>query len=77
LFVFIVLGWLAVKLLRNTQTQTGGYVLGALLVAQVTLGILNILLYLPLPNAVAHNGVGALLLAMMIWLLYRSTPGRA
>jgi cytochrome c oxidase assembly protein subunit 15 len=77
LLVFIVLGWLAFKLLRNTQTQPGGYLLGSLLVAQVTLGILNILLYLPLPNAVAHNGVGALLLAMMIWLLHRSTPGRA
>ena len=77
LLVFIVLGWLTFRLLRNTQTQPGGYLLGTLLVAQVTLGILNILLYLPLPNAVAHNGVGALLLAMMIWLLHRSTPGRA
>ncbi len=77
LLVFIILGWLAFRLLRNTQTQPGGYVLGILLVAQVILGILNILLYLPLPIAVTHNGVGALLLAMMIWLLHRSTPGRA
>ena len=77
LLVFIILGWLAFKLLRNTETQAGGYVLGILLVAQVTLGILNILLYLPLPNAVAHNGVGALLLAMMIWLLHGSTLKRA
>ena len=77
LFVFIILGWLALRLIRNTETQAGGYVLGTLLVAQVTLGILNILLYLPLPNAVAHNGVGALLLATMIWLLHGSTPQRA
>jgi cytochrome c oxidase assembly protein subunit 15 len=77
LFVFIILGWLAFKLSRNTETQTGGYVLGTLLVAQVTLGILNILLYLPLPNAVAHNGVGALLLAMMIRLLHGSALRRA
>ncbi|MEE8496384.1 MAG: COX15/CtaA family protein [Xanthomonadales bacterium] len=77
LFVFIILGWLAFRLLRNTRTQLGGYVLGTLLVAQVILGILNILLYLPLPIAVAHNGVGALLLAMMIWLLHRSASGRA
>lgn len=77
LFVFIILGWLAVRLMRNKQIQAAGLALGALLVAQVTLGILNILLYLPLPNAVAHNGVGALLLAMMVWLLHRSTPGRA
>lgn len=77
LVVFIILGWLALRLLRNTRTRPGGYLLGTLLVAQVTLGILNILLYLPLPIAVAHNGVGALLLAMMIWLLHRSAPGRA
>jgi cytochrome c oxidase assembly protein subunit 15 len=77
LFVFMILGWLTFKMLRNTRTQPGGYVLGTLLVAQITLGILNVLLYLPLPNAVAHNGVGALLLAMMIWLLYHSTPRRA
>lgn len=77
LLVFIILGWLAFKLLRNAQTRPGGYLLASLLVAQITLGILNILLYLPLPNAVAHSGVGALLLAMMIWLLHRSTPGRA
>ncbi len=77
LFVFIILGWLAFKLSRNTETQTGGYVLGTLLVAQVTLGILNILLYLPLPNAVAHNGVGALLLAMMIRLLHSSALRKA
>jgi cytochrome c oxidase assembly protein subunit 15 len=77
LIVFIVLGWLAFRLLRDTQTRNGAYMLGALLAAQVTLGILNVVLYLPLPNAVAHNGVGALLLAMMIWLLHRSGPGKA
>ncbi len=74
LIVFIILGWLAFKLLRNTQTRNEGYMLGTLLAAQVTLGILNVVLYLPLPNAVAHNGAGALLLAMMIWLLHRSNP---
>jgi len=31
------------------------------------------LLQLPLANAVAHNGMGALLLAAMLWLVYRST----
>ena len=77
LLVFIILGWLAYRLLRKTQTRPGGYLLSALLVVQVTLGILNVLLYLPLPNAVAHSGGGALLLAMMIWLLHSSTARRA
>ena len=77
LIVFIVLGWLAFRLLRDTQTRNGAYMLSTLLAAQITLGILNVVLYLPLSNAVAHNGVGALLLAMMISLLYRSIPGKA
>ena len=73
LLTFIVLDWLVFRLLQNADTRPGGYLLGSLVLAQITLGILNILLYLPLPNAVAHNGVGALLVAMMIWLLSRST----
>jgi cytochrome c oxidase assembly protein subunit 15 len=77
LITFIFLGWLVIRLLQNADTRPGGYLLGSLLVAQITLGILNILLYLPLPNAVAHNGVGALLVAMMIWLLSRSTDRSA
>jgi len=41
---------------------------------QFTLGILNIILQLPLPNAVAHNGVAALLIVIMVWLLNRTVP---
>ena len=47
---------------------------GILLLAQWTLGILNVVMFLPLPNAVAHNGTGALLLASVLWLTYRSVP---
>ena len=42
-----------------------------------TLGMLNVALFLPLPNAVAHNGVAALLLAQMLWLAWCSKPRRA
>ncbi len=62
------------SLLARNQTRAGGALLGVLLCAQVTLGILNVWLFLPLPNAVAHNGTGALLLAAMVWLLHRSRP---
>jgi cytochrome c oxidase assembly protein subunit 15 len=72
LFTLIILGILAIRLMSTQQTQRAGVVLGALLLTQVTLGILNVLLHLPLVNAVAHNGAGALLLATMIWLLHRS-----
>lgn len=73
---FLVLGFLALRLLSRPSTRAGGAALGALLLAQWTLGILNVVLFLPLPNAVAHNGTGALLLATMLWLVYRSAPGR-
>ena len=69
----IVLGMLAFRLTRHMVTQRSGVLLAVLLVTQLTLGILNVLLYLPLPNAVAHNAVGALLVAVMIWLLHRTS----
>jgi len=72
LVTFILLGLLSLKLLRGEATRKGGGVLGALLVVQVTLGILNVELLLPLPNAAAHNAFGALLLACMLWLLYQA-----
>jgi cytochrome c oxidase assembly protein subunit 15 len=73
LITFIVLGLLTVRLLRDRAARNSGVILGILLVTQVTLGILNVLLFLPLTNAVAHNAVGALLVAAMIWLLHRSS----
>jgi cytochrome c oxidase assembly protein subunit 15 len=72
LVTFLLLGILALRLLRLPQCRRGGAVLAALLFAQVTLGILNVMLFLPLPIAVAHNGTGALLLGMMLWLTHRS-----
>lgn len=73
---FCILLLVALRLLRTPVTQRGGVLLLVLLVAQITLGVLNILLQLPLPNAVAHNGVAALLLLHLIWLFHRATPRR-
>lgn len=74
---FIILGLLAIKLISLPAVRKEGLIMGALLLAQITLGIQNVVLQLPLVNAVAHNGMGALLLASMLWLLYRSAarPG--
>ena len=77
LLTFLTLGTIALALLAGRLTRGGGVLLGALLTAQVTLGILNVWLFLPLPNAVAHNATGALLLASMVWLLHRSHPRHA
>lgn len=72
----LVLALVAIRLMRNTVMPRSGAVLLILILVQFSLGILNIVLVLPLPNAVAHNGVAALLLAQMLWLLHRSTPRR-
>jgi cytochrome c oxidase assembly protein subunit 15 len=74
--VLIVVGLLSIMLIRRPSARSEGMILGALLLAQITLGIQNIVLQLPLINAVAHNGMGALLLASMLWVVYRSAGHR-
>lgn len=68
--------WLLVKLFSTPGMIAPGLVLTALLATQIILGILNVVLGLPLYVAVAHNGVAALLLACMVYLLHRTrAPG--
>jgi cytochrome c oxidase assembly protein subunit 15 len=67
----------SLRLMRTTAMPRSGAVLLLLVVSQFFLGIFNVIHALPLPNAVAHNGVAALLLAQLIWLLHRATPRRA
>jgi cytochrome c oxidase assembly protein subunit 15 len=73
LTTLLVLGLLALRLVRIPAVRREGIALAALLCTQVVLGIQNVTLFLPLPNAVAHSAVGALLLAMMLWLVYRAS----
>ena len=70
--VFCYLGWLAYRLARAGSRGTA-LAIGALLLAQVSLGIGNVKLGLPLPVATAHNGVAALLLFVLIAALVRVT----
>ena len=49
-----------------------GFFVCALLFSQLSLGIANIKFHLPLPIAVAHNGVAALLLLSLITLLHHA-----
>ena len=58
-----------------------GWCILAALVVQVSLGITNVVRGLPLPVAVMHNGMAALLMASLVTLLYFATrpprePGR-
>jgi len=76
ILTLLVLLAVAVRLMRTTVIPRSGLVLLVLVLIQFSLGILNIYHALPLPNAVAHNGVAALLLAHLVWLLHRGTPQR-
>ena len=76
LVVFLSLGWLALRLMRSPGLRGFGGVLAALLLAQVTLGVLNVKLALPLTVAVLHNAGAALLLFTLVTLLARlRAPG--
>ena len=56
---------------RAVQVPAGGALLGALVITQVGLGIANVQLALPLPVAVLHNAVAALLLFLLVGLVAR------
>jgi len=56
------------------QLRLSGIVVLILLLLQVSLGIANIKLGLPLAVAVAHNGVAALLLLSLVTLLHHCLP---
>ncbi|MBU0653828.1 MAG: COX15/CtaA family protein [Gammaproteobacteria bacterium] len=78
LIVFLYVGMLTVWLLRKRVQLLGGAPVTVLLLllVQVTLGILNVVLALPLPVATAHNLVAALLLLSVITLNHRLYPAR-
>jgi len=45
-------------------------VVAVVLLAQIALGLANVILYIPLAVAVAHNATGALLLLSVIQLIW-------
>jgi cytochrome c oxidase assembly protein subunit 15 len=71
LVVFCYLGWLALRLAR-AGLRGLGVAIGVLLLVQISLGIGNVKLGLPLPVATAHNGVAALLLFALIAAFVRA-----
>ncbi len=64
--VLVVVGSFGLKLLGQRRLSGHGLVLLAALAAQISLGIANVLLQLPLPLAVAHNTGAALLLCAVL-----------
>lgn len=66
----LVIGALAFAL-RAAQYRTLGNALLAVLLLQVSLGVANVWLSLPLPLAAAHNGGAAALVILMVLINYR------
>jgi cytochrome c oxidase assembly protein subunit 15 len=69
-----VVSLFAFKLYRHAQTrimQRFAIAVGVVLLIQFVLGLLNVILHLPLANAVAHNFVGANLLMILVVVLYQ------
>jgi heme a synthase len=69
--VFLYLMWMSLKLIRTPGLWFAGVMLVLLTLAQVGLGIANVMLGLPLWTAVLHNGGAALLLFLLVGLLAR------
>lgn len=69
--LYLVIFAIRLVRLRYKSATVLAACLVAVLTLQVSLGISNILLMIPLPNAVAHNGVGAILLATMVTIAAR------
>ena len=69
LLTTLYLVFLAFRLVKGGQPRFAGWLL-LVLAAQVSLGISNVVLSLPLAVAVAHNGGAALLLLTMVTLVH-------
>ena len=66
--------WLAGLAARVDGLRPLGLAVAALVLLQAALGVANVWLALPLPLAVAHNAVAALLLVVMVALNFRLRP---
>jgi cytochrome c oxidase assembly protein subunit 15 len=69
--VVVYMLWLGARLLRLPGMRGWAVVLGALVLAQAALGVLNVKLALPLPVAVLHNAGALALLFVLVTLLAR------
>lgn len=69
--VSVIVLWFVWRLRQVEGGRSAAHMLGALLVLQVVLGVSNVWFSLPLPVAVAHNGVAALLFSLSAVLLFR------
>jgi len=70
--VVAIMAWLLVRLWRAEDLRKLAVVAGIVLLAQISIGIYNVVGGLPLANAVAHNGMAAVLLGVLLLMLDKS-----
>ncbi len=75
LLTLLVVGTLALLLSRNSDKslRTISYIILTLLTIQISLGIANVLMLLPIQLAVSHNAFAALLLLSLVSLNYATS----
>jgi heme a synthase len=71
LITFCVVGYFGLRLLRYAQLKAFAIALLIALCLQIGFGIANVWLSLPLPIAVAHNAVAAVLLVLLVAVNFR------
>ena len=76
LFTFIYMIVLAKNILKYWQLKRLGLILLLVLCAQISLGIANLLLHLPLVLAVAHNFTAGLLVIILVTLNSKITASK-
>ena len=71
LMTFLVVSYFVLRLFKYLPLRGLGLLIGSVLLVQISLGISNVVFYLPLPIAVSHNSVAALLLITLLYANYR------
>ena len=76
IITLIFLGFLAINSLKYAQLKTLGLMLMVVLLAQISVGIFNLTLRLPLVLAVAHNFGAALLVVILVLMNSKITDSK-
>ncbi len=67
----IILAFCLIFSKEEAKLWAMGWILFAIVLVQLLLGSLSIMLQLPMGIAVAHNGMAAILLLMMVTLIFK------
>jgi len=68
--VLLILGWALLKL-KTPDARRWAFIMWAVLLVQIILGLSNVYFALPLAVAVAHNAIGALLLIVVLTINFK------